>query len=83
MQPEKSNRRFRFDEIFSRLETRFNLTQGVIGEFATRELRALSDDWQTLKDRTMIFHGLERIRARLRHRKMATKPKAQNPPPKI
>jgi hypothetical protein len=83
MQPEKTNRRFRFDEIFSRLETRFNLPEGAIGEFATRELRALSDDWHTLKDRTMIFHGLERIRARLRHQKMATKPKPQNPPPKI
>jgi hypothetical protein len=82
MQPEKTNRRFRFDEIFSRLETRFNLPGGAIGEFATRELRALSDDWRTLKDRTMIFHGLERIRARLRHRKMATT-KPQNPPLKI
>ncbi len=83
MHPEKTDRRFRFDQIFSRLETRFNLPEGAISEFATRELRALSDDWRTVKDRTMIFQGLERIRARTRHRKMATKPKPQNPLPKV
>jgi hypothetical protein len=81
--PEKTGRPFGFDEVFSRLESTFNLRQGVLGEVATRELKALSDDCHTLRDRVMILLGLERIGSRRRHRAMATKPKSKDPQPKI